>query len=80
MTATTDARHVAQALRSLADAMTGTQDIARQATDQLRDLANLIDQEDIDDQLTGNPDPDTHDGIDYWPYGDAVRWFGDETP
>lgn len=79
MTDTTDAQHVAQTLRSLADAMTGTQDIARQATDQLRELANLIDTEDIDDQLTGNPNPDTHDGIDYWPVGDAVRWNG-ETP
>lgn len=36
----------------------------------------------LDPDLTGNPNPDDHDGIDLWPFGDAVRstYTDSETP
>lgn len=78
MTVTTPeerARLVAATLRSLAGALTGMQEIAGSAVQLLGELADLVDpDEDLDERLTGNPDPSTHDGIGYWPMGDATTW------
>lgn len=63
----------ATVLRSIARALDTTADLIHDATLQLLELAILIEVEDLDPALTGNPDTTPDTGWDTAPDTDAYR-------